>query len=333
MGLIGETGCGKTVLGMSIIRLLQPSTRIQGRIIYKGRDLLELKEEEMRLLRGKEIAMILQNPTTSLNPVLKVGDQIAEVLQLHMGLDKKQAKAKAVEMLAATMIPEASKRADQYPHELSGGMKERVMIAMGLASQPSFVIADEPTKGLDARTKSDIIRLIRDMTSGRSMLMITHDLAAAGEICDSIAVMYAGELLEEASAKTILSRALSSLHARLHPFSSCPGPAAHTRIQPFAHRSSPRMPVPSSLSEGYGYLQERASSDDKIGEWTFSEVFPMRLIEVLDLKKYYASGLINKEYTRACRWRFIPHRAGAKPWAWWERAAAERPLWAACFSG
>jgi len=204
LGLIGETGCGKTVLGMSIIRLLAPSTRIQGQILFKGRDLLNLKEEEMRLLRGKEISMILQNPTTSLNPVLKVGDQIAEVLQLHLGLDKKDAKAKAVEMLAATIIPEASKRANQYPHELSGGMKERVMIAMGLASQPSFIIADEPTKGLDAVTKGEIVRLIRDMTAGRSMLMITHDLAAAREICDRIAVMYAGELLEEASADKIL---------------------------------------------------------------------------------------------------------------------------------
>lgn len=204
LGLIGETGCGKTVLGMSIIRLLAPSTRIQGQILFKGRDLLNLKEEEMRLLRGKEISMILQNPTTSLNPVLKVGDQIAEVLQLHLGLDKKEAKTKAVEMLAATMIPEASKRADQYPHELSGGMKERVMIAMGLASHPSFIIADEPTKGLDAGTKGEIVRLIRDMTAGRSMLMITHDLAAAREICDRIAVMYAGELLEDASADKIL---------------------------------------------------------------------------------------------------------------------------------
>jgi len=204
LGLIGETGCGKTVLGMSIIRLLAPSTRIQGQILFKGRDLLNLKEEEMRLLRGKEISMILQNPTTSLNPVLKVGDQIAEVLQLHLGLDKKDAKAKAVEMLAATIIPEASKRANQYPHELSGGMKERVMIAMGLASHPSFIIADEPTKGLDAVTKGEIVRLIRDMTAGRSMLMITHDLAAAREICDRIAVMYAGELLEDASADKIL---------------------------------------------------------------------------------------------------------------------------------
>ncbi len=205
LGLIGETGCGKTVLGMSIIRLLPPSATVQGRIIYKGRDLLKLREEEMRLLRGKEIAMILQNPTTSLNPVIKVGDQIAEVIQLHMGLDRKEAKARAVEMLAAAMIPEASKRADQFPHELSGGMKERVMIAMGLASQPSFVIADEPTKGLDTRTKMEIVKLIRDMTSGRSMLIITHDLAAAGAICDRIAVMYAGELLEEASAESILS--------------------------------------------------------------------------------------------------------------------------------
>lgn len=211
LGLIGETGCGKTVLGMSIIRLLPPSTRIHGQIIYKGRDLLNLKEEEMRLLRGKEISMILQNPTTSLNPVLKIGDQIAEVIQLHKDCNRKEAKTKAVEILAAAMIPEAPKRADQYPHELSGGMKERVMIVMGLASQPSFVIADEPTKGLDSGTKAEIIRLIRDMTSGRSMLMITHDLAAAGEICDRIAVMYAGELLEMASAKTIL-------HDPQHPY-------------------------------------------------------------------------------------------------------------------
>ena len=205
LGLIGETGSGKTVLGMSIIRLLPPSAIVEGRMIYKGRDLLRLTEEEMRRLRGKEIAMILQNPTTSLNPVLKIGDQIAEVISLHLGLGKREAKARAVQMLEAAMIPEAERRAEQYPHELSGGMKERVMIAMGLASHPSFVIADEPTKGLDARTKAEIVNLIRDMTAGRSMLMITHDLAAAGEICDRIAVLYAGEILEEAGAETILS--------------------------------------------------------------------------------------------------------------------------------
>ncbi len=205
MGLIGETGCGKTVLGMSIIRLLLPSARVTGRIIYNGRDLLLLSEEEMRLLRGGEIGMILQNPTTSLNPVLKVVDQIAEVIRLHGKLDKNAARAKAVQMLDATMIPEAKKRAEQYPHELSGGMKERVMIAMGLAGQPSFVIADEPTRGLVAVAKAEIVKLISDMTADRSLLMITHDLAAAGDACDRIAVMYAGELLEVASAQTILS--------------------------------------------------------------------------------------------------------------------------------
>ncbi len=225
LGLIGETGCGKTVLGMSIIRLLLPTAVVSGRIIYKNRDLLTLGDEEMRRLRGKEIAMILQNPTTSLNPVLKVGDQIAEVIELHQGLDKKQARAQAVKLLAKARIDQAERRAGQYPHELSGGMKERVMIAMGLASQPAFVIADEPTKGLDNRTKQEIIRLMREMTSGRSMLMITHDLTAAGEICDRIAVMYAGELLEDASTDAIF-------HEPIHPYTrgfigSLPGCGLH----------------------------------------------------------------------------------------------------------
>ena len=225
LGLIGETGCGKTVLGMSIIRLLLPTAVVSGRIIYKNRDLLTLGDEEMRRLRGKEIAMILQNPTTSLNPVLKVGDQIAEVIELHQGLDKKQARSQAVKLLAKARIDQAERRAGQYPHELSGGMKERVMIAMGLASQPAFVIADEPTKGLDNRTKEEIIRLMREMTSGRSMLMITHDLTAAGEICDRIAVMYAGELLEDASTDAIF-------HEPIHPYTrgfigSLPGCGLH----------------------------------------------------------------------------------------------------------
>lgn len=204
IGLIGETGCGKTVLGMSIVRLLPPSTTIEGSILYRGRDILQLNEEEMRRLRGKEISMILQNPTTSLNPVLKIGDQIAEAIQLHQKLGKKEAKSKAVTMLKSVNIPDALRRADQYPHELSGGMKERVMIAMGLACDPSFIVADEPTKGLDAKTKMQIIDLLREATAQKSLLMITHDLGVAEAICDRIAVMYAGELLEDASSRVIL---------------------------------------------------------------------------------------------------------------------------------
>ena len=208
LGLIGETGSGKSILGFSIIRLLQSSTKIEGEIVYKGRDLLKLSEEEMRKIRGKEIAMILQNPTTSLNPVLKVGDQIAEAIQLHQGLDKRAAREKAVEMLESMKIPSAEKRAGEYPHEFSGGMKERAMIAMGLACDPSLIIADEPTKGLDVTIKMQIVKLMKEVTKRKSMLFITHDLGVAAEICDNIAVMYAGELVEYAKTGDIFKNPL-----------------------------------------------------------------------------------------------------------------------------
>jgi len=208
LGLIGETGCGKTVLGMSIIRLLPPSTTIEGEIEYKGNDLLKLTEKEIRKIRGKEIAMILQNPTTSLNPVLKVGDQIAEAIKLHQGLDRRAAKAKAVEMLEAVKIQDATKRANEYPHQFSGGMKERAMIAMGLACDPAMIIADEPTKGLDVTVKKQIVKLMKEVTTQKTMLFITHDLGVAAEICDNITVMYAGELMEYANTKTIFKNPL-----------------------------------------------------------------------------------------------------------------------------
>ncbi|MEA2053173.1 MAG: ABC transporter ATP-binding protein [Euryarchaeota archaeon] len=211
LGLIGETGCGKTVLGMSIIRLLPPSTTIEGEIKYKGNDLLKLTEKGIRKIRGKEIAMILQNPTTSLNPVLKVGDQIAEAIKLHQGLDRRAAKAKAVEMLEAVKIPDATKRANEYPHQFSGGMKERAMIAMGLACDPAMIIADEPTKGLDVTVKKQIVKLMKEVTTQKTMLFITHDLGVAAEICDNITVMYAGELMEYANTETIFK-------SPLHPY-------------------------------------------------------------------------------------------------------------------
>ena len=208
LGLIGETGCGKTVLGMAIIRLLPASATIEGEIEYKGNDLLKLTEKEIRKIRGKEIAMILQNPTTSLNPVLKVGDQIAEAIKLHQGLDRRAAKAKAVEMLEAVKIPDATKRANEYPHQFSGGMKERAMIAMGLACDPAMIIADEPTKGLDVTVKKQIVKLMKEVTTQKTMLFITHDLGVAAEICDNITVMYAGELMEYANTETIFKNPL-----------------------------------------------------------------------------------------------------------------------------
>ena len=211
VGLIGETGCGKTVLGLTIMRLLQSSTTVEGTILYNGTNLLEVSEAEMRKIRGEEIAIILQNPTTSLNPVMRVGEQIAEAIRLHQGLNKKDAAEKAVEMLDAVKIPSPSRRANEYPHEFSGGMKQRVMIAMGLACNPSLIIADEPTKGLDVTIKSQIIRLLKEVTEEKAMLLITHDLGVARKLCDRIALMYAGELVECAPAGEIFD-------APLHPY-------------------------------------------------------------------------------------------------------------------
>ena len=207
-GVIGETGCGKTVLGLSVMRLLPPTATIAGKIRYAGRNLLEVSEAEMRAVRGEEIAMILQNPTTSLNPVIRVGEQIAEAIRLHQGLNKRDAKKKAVEMLDAVKIPSPAGRANEYPHEFSGGMKQRVMIAMGLACDPSLIIADEPTKGLDVTIKAQIVELIQKVTEKKAMLLITHDLGVARELCDRIALMYAGELVEYAQIKEIFENPL-----------------------------------------------------------------------------------------------------------------------------
>jgi len=208
LGLIGETGCGKTVLGLTLMRLLHPTTTVEGTIRYRGKNLLTISEAEMRLIRGEEIAMILQNPTTSLNPVMRVGEQIAEAIRLHQGLRRRAAKEKAVEMLDSVRIPAASRRANEYPHEFSGGMKQRAMIAMGLACDPALIIADEPTKGLDVTIKAQITELIKETTKEKAMLLITHDLGVARALCDRIALMYAGELVEYATTEEIFENPL-----------------------------------------------------------------------------------------------------------------------------
>jgi peptide/nickel transport system ATP-binding protein len=198
LAIVGETGSGKTVLALSILRLLSENTKVEGTVLFRGKDLLHIPEEDLRQIRGKDIAHIFQNPATSLNPVLNIGYQIAEPIMLHDKLKRSIAMKKAIEMLRMVCMFPPEIRAKEYPHTFSGGMQQRAMIAMGLACRPALVIADEPTKGLDVTIQAQIVELMKKLTghSGTSMLLITHDLSVAAELCDRIAVMYAGELVE-----------------------------------------------------------------------------------------------------------------------------------------
>lgn len=206
-GLVGETGCGKSVTALSILRLIPfpPGKIIEGEILFRDRNLLDLSEEEMRSIRGREISMIFQEPMTSLNPVFRIGEQMTEVIMLHQTLDRSRAKEKAVEMLEKVRIPDAPRAMKQFPHQLSGGMRQRAMIAMELSCNPFLLIADEPTTALDVTIQAQILRLIKEMKREfrTSLLLITHDLGVIAEVCDRVAVMYAGAIVEEANVEEI----------------------------------------------------------------------------------------------------------------------------------
>ena len=206
LGIVGESGSGKSVCARSILRILSvPPCKISGEIYFKGTDLLKLSERQMQEIRGKEISMIFQEPMTSLNPVLTIGQQIAESIIFHQKLSKREAWQKVVEILEMVKIPEASRRAKEYPHQMSGGMKQRAMIAMALSSNPSLLIADEPTTALDVTIQKQILYLIKDLQKklGTSVLFITHNLGVIAEIADKVLVMYAGKVLEYATVSDL----------------------------------------------------------------------------------------------------------------------------------
>ena len=215
LAIVGESGCGKSVTAMSILRLLpMPPARIEGgRIEFDGRNLLDLSEPEMRAVRGNLISMIFQEPMSSLNPVLTIGRQIAEALILHRGLSKREAMARAMDMLQKVQVGEAERRLGQYPHELSGGMRQRVMIAMALACGPRLLIADEPTTALDVTIQAQILELMRKLgaETGASIILITHDLGVVAEMAQRVVVMYAGRKVEEADVESLFA------HPR-HPY-------------------------------------------------------------------------------------------------------------------
>jgi oligopeptide/dipeptide ABC transporter ATP-binding protein len=206
LGLVGESGCGKSVTALSILQLLRcPPAEIQGRILFQGINLLELGREGIRKVRGKSISMIFQEPMTSLNPVLTIGEQISEAIRLHQGVPRKEAWGKAVEMLQMVQIPEPGTRVREYPHKLSGGMRQRAMIAMALSCHPQLLIADEPTTALDVTIQSQIMSLMLQLKEKfkTSIMLITHDLGLIAEMASRVVVMYAGKVVEEALVKEI----------------------------------------------------------------------------------------------------------------------------------
>ena len=209
LSLVGESGCGKSVTALSVMRLVSaPGRVVGGEIRFEDRDLLKLGEEEMRAIRGDDIAMIFQDPMTSLNPVFTVGEQIAEAIRLHRKVSKREAWNQAIEGMRDVTIPSPETRAKNYPHELSGGMRQRVMIAMALACDPKLLIADEPTTALDVTIQAQILDLLKELREKRNLalLLITHDLGVVAETSDRVAVMYAGKIVEEASASQLFNR-------------------------------------------------------------------------------------------------------------------------------
>jgi oligopeptide/dipeptide ABC transporter ATP-binding protein len=213
LGLVGESGCGKSVTSLSIMRLVAspPGKIVGGEILYRGQDLLKLSPAQMRKIRGNEISMIFQEPMTSLNPVFTIGNQIGEAIKLHQGLGKRETREKTIEMLRLVKMADPETRVDDYPHQLSGGMRQRVMIAMALSCNPSLLIADEPTTALDVTIQAQILDLMKELQQklgGMALLLITHDLGVVAEQADEVAIMYAGRIVERAKTRAIFEHPL-----------------------------------------------------------------------------------------------------------------------------
>jgi oligopeptide/dipeptide ABC transporter ATP-binding protein len=258
VGLVGESGCGKTVTVLSVMRLIpEPSGRIDdGEIIFDGINLLKLSENDIRAIRGNRISMIFQEPITSLNPVFTVGEQIGEVIRTHLRVSKREEKERVVELLRLVKIPEPEKRVKSYPHELSGGMCQRVMIAMALACNPELLIADEPTTALDVTIQAGILELINELREqiGMSVLLITHDLGIVAEVADEVYVMYAGKVVEYASTMNLFQRprhpytmglmnSIPSLHERKKKLNAIPGIIPSPGEFPHGCRFQDRCPM------------------------------------------------------------------------------------------
>ena len=257
VGLVGESGSGKSVTALSVLRLHEPRTsRLQGAIRYRGEDVLAMPYRKLRNLRGGEVAMVFQDPMSSLNPVLTIADQIGETLRLHENLSRAEARRRAIELLDMVRIPDAARRVDEYPHRLSGGMRQRVMIAIAMACKPKLLIADEPTTALDVTIQAQILELLRELQAelGMALLLITHDLGVIAEVAQRVVVMYAGQVIEEAPVERLfahplhpysegLLRAIPPLDQDVRRLAAIPGNIPDPGRMPPGCRYAPRCPL------------------------------------------------------------------------------------------
>jgi peptide/nickel transport system ATP-binding protein len=274
LGIVGESGCGKSVTVMSMLKLLPPTATISGRVVFAGNDLLTLRTSRLRRVRGREISFVFQEPMTSLNPVFTVGRQIGEVLQRHLGLSRSVARKRTIELLKLVRIPAAERRVDEYPHQLSGGMRQRVMIAMALACDPKILIADEPTTALDVTIQAGILDLMRDLRErlDTAIILITHNLGVVADIADRVIVMYAGRKAEEAPVEELFAHpqhpyTIGLLGAIPRPLE---GSEARERLQEIPGRVPSLAEPPSHCA-----FADRCPRAD---ERTRSEVPPLRMV-------------------------------------------------------
>jgi len=286
MGIVGESGCGKSMTALAIMRLLPPGFEItSGQIVLDGEDITKASDARMRQLRGNDISMIFQEPMTSLNPVFTVGEQIAEAVRQHQGLDTAKAEQRAIEMLKAVQIPGAEARLHSYPHEFSGGMRQRVMIAMALACQPRLIIADEPTTALDVTVQAQIFALMRELQeeTGTAIMLITHDLGAVAELADDVAVFYAGWRIESGPAASILRHAS---HPYTQGLMSC----------------TPRLRLGKAAAGGAADLREIAGMVPQLGKMPAGCRFAPRCVLADDRCRSQVPGNVDirKGHTAMC---------------------------------
>jgi peptide/nickel transport system ATP-binding protein len=277
VAVVGESGCGKSVSALAVTRLLPPPASATGSIIFDGRNLLELSEREMRAVRGREIAMVFQEPMTSLNPVFTIGDQVSEALRYHEGISRREGRRRAVELLAQVRIATPEERVHAYPHQLSGGMRQRVMIAMALSCNPRLLILDEPTTALDVTTQAEILDIVRAIRSerGTAVLLITHDLGVVADLADRVVVMYAGVPVERASTEELFS-------APSHPYTNGLLGALPSRVDGTGDGSRRLAEIPGTVPVlrgdpgccAFAPRCSRAADDCRRAEPTLSEVGP-----------------------------------------------------------